>query len=557
MKKEKDECINMLEKHKKALDIMATKEFTTELIALLRSRTSLIYLTCNEERRMLTYFEHLSASRGYTTSVWDCYRGLYDLISDEQAVSTVSDIKEPEVILDKIIEVAMLSKESAKSMKADGVSGIIYILLDFHRFIEDADAGIERRLKTISQLPSVVSVIVTGPNYVSTPSLENEFSLIDFPYPNNEEISIELDTIVQRVSIKQGKMPYLKKKLEENRSEIIQSVSGLTCKDAQKAFCKSLVNYSDFDIPYILKEKQQIIRKHGVLEFFEPKVTMDDIGGLGEMVNWLKLRKNDFTQDARDFNIPTPKGLLVLGFPGVGKSLTAKATSSLFGLPLLRLDFGKLFSSFVGSSEETTRIAIKLAEQVSPSILWIDEVEKGLSGSKSSGQTDGGTTARVVGTFLTWMEEKEASVFMFCTANDHSQIPPEFMRRFDEVFFVDLPTLEERSQIYEVLLRKYDRDYEKYKIDLLTLAQKSENYSGSEIEKSIVESLHACYNEGKRDLSTKDILNSLDNFNPLFKIREAEFSDMRAWAKETCRLANSANKKLKIASNKQYENIDL
>jgi len=399
-----------------------------------------------------------------------------------------------------------------------------------------------------------------------------------------------------------------------------------------------------------------------------------------------------------------------------GKSLTAKATSSLFGLPLLRLDFGKLFSSFVGSSEETTRSAIKLAETLAPCItgdtciklsdgshikaeelwnsdelhtendnedieiknssemelklvsyncgsgaeepirmnylikrknnkkvfkistdngksikvtedhklliingdkkiwkkakdlklgdkvvtlknmenkmskiisieevddveyvydpccdepnnyvangfvnhnciLWIDEVEKGLSGSKSSGQTDGGTTSRVIATFLTWMEEKEASVFMFCTANDHSQIPPEFMRRFDEVFFVDLPSLEERTQIYEVLLKKYGRDYDKFNIDLLALSKKSENYSGSEIEKSIVEALHVCYNEGCRDITTKDILNALSQFNPLYKIREEDFSDMRAWAKDTCRMANS-KKKVNVAKSSDLE-LDL
>jgi SpoVK/Ycf46/Vps4 family AAA+-type ATPase len=448
--------------------------------------------------------------------------------------------------------------QKANYMIDVAVAGYIFILLDFHRFIDDAAPDIERRLKTISQLESMISVVVTAPNYISTPALDNEFSLIDFPYPNKEEISIELDNIVDRVSNKQGKLPNLKKEVKESRETIIQAVNGLTCKEIQKAFSKSLVIHRKFDIPTILREKQQIIKKHEILEFYEPEVSIDDIGGLGEMVNWLLSRKDDFTQRARDFNMPFPKGLLVFGFSGVGKSLTAKATSSLFNLPLLRLDFGKLFQSYVGSSEAKVREALKLCETCSPSILWIDEVEKGLSGLKSSGQTDGGTTSRVVGTLLTWMQEKKFPVFMFCTANDHSQIPPEFMRRFDEVFFVDLPNIYERVQIYKVLLKKYNRDQEKYKLDLMTIANKSDGYSGSEIEKSINEAIHICFNDGMRDITTCDIIGSLESFKPLSKMKEAEFSDMRGWAEATCKFANSkSDGNYKINNNLKYENLDL
>lgn len=308
--------VNEQQKHEQSIKLMATPEFFNELIALLKSRTPLIYLTCNEEKRMLTYFEHLASARGYKVHVWDCYEGLRDLSSNQKSSVVTEDITQAAVVLDHIIEQAELSRQNAGAMKKADISGYIYILLDFHRFIEDADPDIERRLKRISQIESMVSVITTAPSYISTPSLENEFTLIDFPYPNKEEISIELDSLVHAISEKQGKLPYLKKELKENRNSIIQAANGLTCKEAQRAFSKSLVMHKSFDISTILKEKQQIIRKHGVLEFYEPKITIDDIGGLGEMVKWLKLRKNDFTQDAKDFNIPDPKGLLVLGFPG-------------------------------------------------------------------------------------------------------------------------------------------------------------------------------------------------------------------------------------------------
>jgi len=552
------ESVNEQKKHEETLQIMATPQFFTEFSSLLKSRTSLIYLTCNEEKRMLSYFEHLTCARGYKTYVWDCFRGLYDLVSGEKSEIVTEDVTEVNVILDKIIEQSEIAIQNAQSMINSGVSGIIFILLDFHRFIEDATPDIERRLKRISQLESMINVVVVAPHYVSTPSLENEFSLVDFPYPNREEISIELDSIVEKVSSKQGKLPNLKKEVKEGRDSIIQAVNGLTCKEIQKAFSKSLVIHRKFDIPTILREKQQIIKKHEVLEYYEPEITLNDIGGLDVMIQWLLSRKDDFTQRARDFNIPFPKGLLVFGFPGVGKSLTAKATSSLFNLPLLRLDFGKLFHAHMGASESKSREVIKLAEACSPSILWIDEVEKGISGIKSSAETDGGTTARVVSTFLTWMQEKNSPVFMFCTANDHSKIPPEFMRRFDEVFFVDLPNIYERVQIYKVLLKKYDREPEKYKIDLMKIASKSDGYSGSEIEKSINEAIHICFNDGCRDITTNDIVYALGSFHSLYRMRESEFSDMREWAKGTCRFANSkSDGNCKADDNSKYENLIL
>ena len=554
----KDNFFDEQKNHEEQLRIMATPQFFNELTSLLKSRTSLIYMTCNEEKRMLSYFSHLACARGYKTYVWDCVSGLYDLVSGQKSEIVTEDVTEVNVVLDKIIEQSMIAMQNAQSMIDSGVSGIIFILLDFHRFIDDAAPDVERRLKRISQLESMINVVVSAPFYVSTPSLENEFSLIDFPYPNKEEISIELDNIVDKVSNKQGKLPNLKKEVRENRETIIQSVNGLTCKEIQKAFSKSLVIHRKFDIPTILREKQQIIKKHEVLEFYEPEISINDIGGLGEMVNWLLSRRDDFTQRARDFNMPFPKGILTLGFSGCGKSLTAKATSSLFNLPLLRLDFGKLFQSHVGSSEAKIREVIKQAEACSPCILWIDEVEKGLSGLKSSGQTDGGTTSRVVGTLLTWMQERKFPVFMFCTANDHSQIPPEFMRRFDEVFFVDLPNSFERIQIYEVLLKKYNRDPVKYKLDLMAIANKSDGYSGSEIEKSINEAIHICFNDGMRDITTSDIISSLESFKPLCKMKETEFSDMREWAEATCKFANSkSGGNYKINDNLKYDNLDL
>src|SRR5207248_865828 len=219
--------------------------------------------------------------------------------------------------------------------------------------------------------------------------------------------------------------------------------------EAENVFAKSLVQTGTFDIDVILSEKERIVRKSGVLEFFRAHEKMDDIGGLDQVKTWLKKRQAAFSEEARKFGLPRPKGILMIGIPGGGKSLTAKAVGASWRLPLLRLDVGKVFAGIVGSSEENMRRAIQMAEAVAPSILWVDELEKGFSGTGSSNQSDAGTAARVFGSFITWLQEKTSPVFVIATANNVDELPPEMMRkgRFDEIFFVDLPTLPERREI--------------------------------------------------------------------------------------------------------------
>lgn len=532
-----DKNITQKTAHEEAFQSMATPDFNNDIVALLRSRAPLIFLTCSEEKRLKTYFKHLAEIRGYQIYIWDCYLGCLNLASGKKDLTSTADICNPDEILNLIIGEAGKDAENAKTLKNNGISGRIFILLDFHRFI-DADAAtpeIERRLKTFASIDSMTHIIMTGPSFHTTSALENYISLIDFPLPNQKEISKSLWHMVDSIK-KQASLPDLPKTTKANEDQIVKAASGLTLVDAQKAFAKSLVLHKKFHIPTILKEKKQIIRKRGTLEFFEPKVSMDNVGGLENLVDWLKQRLLAFSPAAEEYGLPAPRGILTLGLPGVGKSLMAKAAASLYQMPLLRLDFGRLFGSLVGESESRVREALALAEIVSPSFLWLDEVEKGLSGSKSSGQTDGGTTNRVVATFLTWMQEREAPVFVFATANDHTQIPTEFMRRFDEVFFVDLPNEHERKDIFSVLLKKYKRNPVDF--NLGDLAGASNNYSGSEIEKAIVSALFRGFSDSSRKIHTKDILNALGTFKPLYIMREDHLKDMRKWAKNSCVLAN-------------------
>jgi len=545
------------ETHEKCLSAMASKEFTDNIMAYLRIRSPIVYLTTNEETRMLKYFKHLSIARGYRIFVWDCYLGLTDLISGEKEGGASDDFSDIDAVLDKIIEQIQLDENHQQALYANGYKGNIYILLDFHRFMEDADPVLERRLKTIASCESMTTVVLSGPHYVSTESLEDDIAVIDFPYPNLEEIAQSLWSLVETDNVKQ-KLPKLKNKTKKNEDNILKAANGLTLNEAQSAFSKSLIMHRNFDISTILNEKKQIIRKKGILEFYEPDVSMEDVGGLEHMVKWCERRILAFKPEAKSYGLKSPKGFLMVGLPGCGKSLVAKAIASLYQMPLLRLDFGRLFGSLVGESEQTARKVIKLVEMLAPCILWCDEIEKGIAGAKSSGQTDGGTTSRVVSTFLTWMQEKTSSVFVVCTANDYSQIPPEFMRagRFDEVFFVDLPSLNERIQIFEVLLKRFGRTMANF--DLVKLASISDGYSGAEIEKSIEMSLFEGFNENQREITTKDIRIAINSFKPLSLMRELDFLEMREWAKKYCVLANSThssanNKK----NNKNNINIDI
>jgi len=256
------------------------------------------------------------------------------------------------------------------------------------------------------------------------------------------------------------------------RELILKSAQGLTIDEVESVFARSLVEKKHFDIEVILEEKKQIVRKSGLLEYYPAQDKMIDVGGMELLKDWLEKRTDAFTDKAKKFGIPSPKGILLLGVQGCGKSLLAKAVAAEWNLPMLKLDVGRIFGSLVGQSEENIRRAIKVAESVAPCVLWADELEKGFAGVGGSGVSDGGTTARVFATFLTWMQEKTKPVFLIATANDVSALPPEMLRkgRFDEIFFVDLPDAGEREQIFSSHVKKRHRDPANFTLPALAAA---------------------------------------------------------------------------------------
>ena len=520
------------------LEEMCSDKFKNDFTNMLRCRYPLFYVSHNEEKRLIQFLTHFCKVKGYECFLWDSYNGLVSLASGESVAGLTEDLKNnPLAILDHIITEGRAfekKKTSVQEKKEKGTNGILYVLLDYFNFIQP-NPDIERRFVALSNLNTIVTTICTGPYYQATDVIENILPMMEFPYANKKEIRHALYDVVRGA---ERKIPDIAKRTKVIESELIDCVTGLTLQEAQTAFSKSLVSCHDWDIPYILEEKKQLISKSGMLEYFDKPVSMEDVGGLKSLIEWIKDRKKCFSAEAEAYGIRKPRGLLTIGMPGCGKSLVCKAISSSWKMPLLRLDFGKLFGSLVGDSEKNAREAIKQAEAVAPSILWIDEIEKAISGVSSSSRTDGGTTSRVLSTFLTWMQEKTSPVFVVATANDHQAIPPEFLRagRFDEIFFVDLPNGEEREEIFEVLLRIRNIDTENMNLPLLS--NSSDGYSGAEIEKAIDNAMLVGFSDGSRPIDSDDILNALKQFKSLFEMRQSDFEELREWAANKCRLAN-------------------
>ena len=353
--------------------------------------------------------------------------------------------------------------------------------------------------------------------------------------------------------------------LDENSKEVLcKAAQGLTLQEAENAFARAMVSkgqLTEKELDVILDEKCQVIKKTGILEFIKTDFNMNDVGGLENMKKWLIKRNNSWLGKAqKDYNLPAPKGILITGVPGCGKSLTAKAMSAMWQLPLLRLDVGKIFSGLVGSSEENMRKAIQTAEAVAPSILWIDEIEKGFGGG--GGEMDGGTATRVFGTFLTWMSERTKPVFVIATANNINRLPSEMLRkgRFDEIFFVDLPTVNERKIIFKLHLEKklkgsISNDFVLTDTLLNRLAEATEGFVGAEIEQVVISALFEAFSEN-RTLMEEDLFRVIKNTVPLSTTQSEQIIAIREWANERAVAATSHDERYNYVPEETQEQIE-
>ena len=401
-------------------------------------------------------------------------------------------------------------------------AAVILILRDFHRFLEDI--SISRKLRNLSRYlkSQPKNIVIVSPEVAIPAELTEVLTVVDFPLPTAAEIKAE----VQRLLASTGES--LSDKLLD---ELVRSAQGLSLERIRRVLTLCLACHGSIqpeDVELILEEKRQSIRQTQILDYYPATEQITDIGGLDNLKDWLLRRGGAFSERARAYGLPHPRGLLLVGIQGTGKSLTAKAIAHHWHLPLLRLDVGRLFGGLVGESESRTRQMISLAEALAPCILWIDEIDKAFSGAEGRG--DAGTTSRVFGTFITWLAEKQSPVFVVATANNIQALPPEMLRkgRFDEIFFVGLPTQEERESIFTVHLSRL-RPHNLKNYDLKRLAYETPDFSGAEIEQTLVEAMHIGFSQN-RDFITDDILEAASQIVPLARTAQEQIQFLQSWA---------------------------
>ena len=525
-------------------------KFEKELCDLLRARFPYINITTYEEERLINEVKRI--------------------VTTEELIHTVRNIfiwKSSEGFRNKegLIEENTFEKLAALNFIREYDEPAIFIFLDFHVFCEKCNGGVDHNIirvlkdlmPNLKQSMQPKNVIFVSPTFTIPDDLKKDVSVIDFDLPTQEEICEVLDGIIET-----NKGGNLTVNLNEKEKEsLVKAAVGLTLQEAENAFARAMVNDSKLDagdVDLILKEKSQVIKKNDLLEYIDSKVNINDVGGLENLKKWLIKRDKSWLDSAKKYGLPSPKGVLLTGVPGCGKSLVAKSISSMWHLPLLRFDVSKVFNMYVGNSESNMREAIKTAEAISPCILWIDEIEKGFSGLGNSG--DSGTSSRIFGTFLSWMQEKTKPVFVVATANNISTLPSEMMRkgRFDEIFFIDLPTFNERKQIFKVHLKSRLKEPEvvgDFVIDdetLNHLASITEGFGGAELEQIVIMGLFDAFAED-RSINMHDFENAVNNTVPLSITQSEQIRAIRKWADVRAVAATAQEDRKEY---KQNENIE-
>lgn len=502
------------------------RELQISLANLFKARFPYVYIPTWEEERAVEFIESIAYDESlikHTRKVylWSQTKGFVESVGKKAVNNTTEPINALDFVEKCNDDAVFIFKDLHIYFGAHGRPASYNVIRRMRDIITVLHESVKRK-----------NVVLISPELVIPHDMQKEISVFDFPLPNVYEVIEMLDKIITENNLDDSTLEY------EDKEKLAKAALGLTLQEAENAFSRAIVQNHGINkdaIKIIFDEKNQVIKKTGILEFVKSNLNLNDIGGLENLKSWLVKRNNSWLESAKKYNIPAPKGVLITGIPGCGKSLTAKAMSEIWQLPLLKLDMGKIFSGIVGSSEENMRRAIETAEAVAPSILWVDEIEKGLGGTERAG--DSGTSIRILGTFLTWMQEKTEPVFVIATSNDISSLPPELLRkgRFDEIFFVDLPTESERAKIFEVHLNKRVAGSEAGKNVNITdgllgrLSAMSEGFSGAEIEQVVISALYEAFFH-KRDLEVADLENAIKNTVPLSVTQKEQIKSLRDWA---------------------------
>ncbi len=492
-------------------------KFTSELALFLKARYPIIYINTIEEDRV-EYVIRKNVKKSLNRSIysWDFVEG-YTNNPNNQGFGKRNPLQALELV-------ERLNPETPA----------LFLLKDFNRFL--TDLSISRKLRNISRILKLQpkTIIIIGCDLTIPKELQELITVVEFQLPIEDEIKHELTRLIESLDIK------VDNELFEN---LVRACQGLSLERIRRVLSKIIATYKIIDnnsINVLLSEKKQIISQTEILEYCSINEKISNLGGLNNLKEWLNKRKMAFSIQASNYGLPTPRGLLLIGIQGTGKSLTAKAIANDWQLPLLKLDVGKLFGGIVGESESRLRQMINVAETISPCILWIDEIDKAFTNTESKG--DSGTSNRVLATFISWLSEKTKPVFVISTANNIDLLPLEIIRkgRFDEVFFLDLPGQEERQEIFKIHIQKFrpnsweSFDYEK-------LSQLSDSFSGAEIRQSIIEGMYLAFYE-KREFTTEDICLALKELIPLANLETKQMVKLQNWASSgQIRLASSKN----------------
>jgi len=479
--------------------------FSEEFELLLRARYPLIYIPTLEEERVEAAIAKSAKPQGNrAVYIWDFVDG-YQGNPNDLGFGRRNPLQALELV-----------------EKLPAEAPAIFILRDYHRFLEDI--SISRKLRNLSRSlkSQPKNIVIISPQIAIPSDLSEVLTILEFPLPAVGEIKSE----IERLLAANGQS--LNSKFID---ELVRSCQGLSLERIRRVLARAIATDGEIqpeNIELVLEEKRQTIRQTQILDFYPARERISDIGGLDNLKEWLLRRGGSFSERARQYGLPYPRGLLLVGIQGTGKSLTAKAIAHHWHLPLLRLDVGRLFGGLVGESESRTRQMIQLAEALAPCVLWIDEIDKAFGGIDGKG--DAGTSSRVFGTFITWLAEKTSPVFVVATANNIQALPPEMLRkgRFDEIFFVGLPSQEERRAIFAVHLSRL-RPHNLKSYDLDRLAYETPDFSGAEIEQTLIEAMHIGFSQN-RDFITDDILEAASQLVPLARTAQAQIQFLQDWA---------------------------
>lgn len=530
------------------------KNAMEEIVALIRGRAPLIWVLTHEEGRFINDFsENIANPCKRDVWLWSAYQGLIrqdQQLSMERATGEEEGTWNPQKALKRISDMHRTSESK----------GTCFIMRDFHtvlgepipRQIRDMYEHLIGSGKTLIIVSPVLAHGAGGTRAGLPSTLEKQMSVVRYELPSKQVIESHVEEVITHMSSStKGKRKYTQLEYTENDMQsFVKALQGLTLIEIDNAISTSITHMNKLDANKLLMDKKQLLRKSEILEFINAPVAMNDVGGLDMVKDYLGKYSRAYTPEAKAFGVEPLKGILLTGVPGTGKSLLAKAIGRLWQVPLLRLDVGKVMTGLVGGSESKMRDVIKQAEAMSPCVLWIDEVEKSLSGTKSSNFSDGGTLARVFGTLLTAMQDGMEGVTIIATANDITMLPPEFIRRFNEVFFVDLPGPDERWDIFAIHLGKRGRDLEKFEQHKKVLVAATEGFTGAEIEKAVKDGIAASFYQEKKDLTTKNLLAAIADTKPISKVMADKVKKLRDKARGSFRFASSwamqeANKKKK------------